>query len=147
MYPSIPPLPDPTAPAKPAPLEAFGRKISVQGLLEQQLQIAADLQSMIKEQRNNLSPRDYRDLATSTSNLIALAHRTDHMLRTTQTYQAFVDVVMEFLRKRSDDLGEDLLEELRESAKELRAEAELDTATGLSADNESWQVTSGKSPA
>jgi hypothetical protein len=126
MYdPSQPLAPPPpagaTAPAK--------RQASIQNLLEAQLEIAGDLQALIRDQKSSLSARDFKDLATSASNLIALAHRTDETLRTVQTYKSFVDVVLEFLRQRSDSLGEDLLAELREVAKGLRAEQAVEDAT------------------
>jgi hypothetical protein len=99
---------------------------SVQSLLETQLTIAADLQELIRSQSSSLSPREYKELATATSNLIGLAHKTDETLKTIQSYRVFVDVVLDFLRQRSDSLGEDLLAELREVAKGLKAEVALD---------------------
>lgn len=125
---------DPSQPLTPASLPGSrtDRQARVQDLLETQLSIAQDLQELIRDQKSSLSPRDMKDLSTTASNLIGLAHRTDHLLKSVQTYQTFTEVVLEFLRQRSDQLGEDLLQELRKVAKGLKAEASVEEAISLS---------------
>ena len=41
-----------------------------------------------------------------------------------QTYRSFVSVVLEFLKSRSDSLGEDLLAELRKTGAEMKTPAD-----------------------
>jgi hypothetical protein len=45
------------------------------------------------------------------------------------TYRTFVEVVLEFIRRRSDTLGEDLSEELQKVAREMRAETAVREAS------------------
>lgn len=115
---------DPTLPRdvteRPAPAEPT----DLQDLLRKQLQIAETMQSIILRDKESLSPRDLKDLAAGASSLIALSHRTEQTLQEISTYRVFLNVVLEFLRRRSDTLGEDLLGELQAVAQELRAQTE-----------------------
>ena len=97
----------------------------LQDLLEKQLKIAAAMQAVILRDQSSLSARDLKDLAAAASSLIALSHRTEQTLKEITTYRTFVNVVLEFLKRRSDDIGNDLLAELREVAQELRAGADV----------------------
>jgi hypothetical protein len=83
------------------------------------------MQSIILRDKESLSPRDLKDLAAGASSLIALSHRTEQTLQEISTYRVFLNVVLEFLRRRSDTLGEDLLGELQAVAQELRAQTEF----------------------
>lgn len=67
-----------------------------------------------------LSPREMKELVSSLSTLLTLAHRTGQAEEEIQTYKAYVSIVNDFLRRRSDGLGEDLASELREVAKGYR---------------------------
>lgn len=115
---------DPTLPRdvteRPAPAEPT----DLQDLLRKQLQIAETMQSIILRDKESLSPRDLKDLAAGASSLIALSHRTEQTLQEISTYRVFLNVVLEFLRRRSDTLGENLLSELQSVAQELRAQTE-----------------------
>ncbi len=102
-----------------------GESTDLRVLLEKQLQIASVMQGVILRDHSALSPRDLKDLAAAASSLIALSHRTEQTLREITTYRTFVNVVLEFLKQRSDTLGQDLLEQLREVAQEMRAEEEF----------------------
>ena len=103
----------------------------LQDLLEKQLKIASAMQQVILRDQSSLSPRDLKDLAAAASSLISLSHRTEQTLREITTYRTFVTTVLEFLRRRSDSVGTDLLAELKAVAKELRAEEELSEAQRL----------------
>ncbi len=97
----------------------------LQDLLEKQLLIASAMQTVILRDQSSLSPRDLKDLAAAASSLIALSHRTEQTLKEITTYRTFVNVVLEFLRRRGDQIGQDLMAELRNVAQELRAEEEF----------------------
>ena len=101
------------------PLDISSSSNDLQGLLETQLQIAGALQQLIIRDQRTLSARDFKDLSSAASSLIALSHRTERTLEEISTYRVFASTVLEFLRKRSDSLGEDLLEELHRVAHEM----------------------------
>lgn len=97
-------------------------EVLLEDILQTQLRIAHDLQQQITSAGvSGLSPRDRKDLAQAASGIIGLAHRTEESLRTIETYKAFFGVVLEFLRDRSDTLGEDLVGELKKTATRLGA--------------------------
>lgn len=101
------------------PLDISSSSNDLQGLLETQLQIAGALQQLIIRDQRTLSARDFKDLSSAASSLIALSHRTERTLEEISTYRVFASTVLEFLRKRSDSLGEDLLDELHRVAHEM----------------------------
>lgn len=112
---------DPTLPMD-APALPFSAPADLQRLLQTQLQIADTLQRLIIRDQASLSPRELKDLAASASSLISLSHRTETTLNEIATYRLFLDAILEFLRRRSDSLGVDLMAELQRVAQELRAE-------------------------
>lgn len=89
-------------------------------LLGRQLTIAGVLQDALLRDKKSLTTRELRDLSSSASTLLSLSHRTDQVLSQLVTYRSFVSVVLEFLKSRSDLLGEDLLAELRKTARDMR---------------------------
>ena len=93
-------------------------------LLGRQLVIAGVLQDALIKDQHSLTTRELKDLASSAATLLSLSHRTDSALATISTYRSFVAVVLEFLKERSDSLGEDLLEELRKTGREMRTPAD-----------------------
>jgi len=95
--------------------------VDVQTLLERQLRIASSLQEAILAEGSNIGPKDLKDLASTASTVIGLSYKTEQLLTEISTLRLFSQVVLEFLRNRSDTLGEDLLAELREVAKGLNA--------------------------
>jgi hypothetical protein len=105
--------------------EPSGEPADLQDLLRTQLQIAEAMQKIILRDQASLSPRDLKDLAAGASSLIALSHRTEQTLKEISTYRTVLGVILEFLRRRNDSLGEDLLGELHTVAAELKATADL----------------------
>lgn len=93
-------------------------------LLGRQLTIAGVLQDALLKDRDKLTTRELRDLSSSSSTLLSLSHRTESALSSLTTYRAFVATVLEFLKSRSDLLGEDLLAELRKTGAEMRTPAD-----------------------
>lgn len=98
------------------------REVSLEQLLDRQLGIADTLQNVLITQQAGMDFKDMQSLASTTSSLIALSHKTDSALRQLSTYRTFVDIVLEFLSERSDTLGEDLLAHLRLKAAEMGQE-------------------------
>jgi hypothetical protein len=97
-------------------------EVLLEDILQRQLKIAHDLQQQIENAgATGLSPRDRKDLAQAASGIIGLAHRTEESLRIIETYKALFGIVLEFLRNRSDSLGEDLVGELKKTAERLGA--------------------------
>jgi hypothetical protein len=95
--------------------------VDVRQLLERQLQIASSLQEAILRDGDSLAPKELQALASTASSVIALSHRTEQLLSEISTLRLFSQTVLEFLRNRSDSLGEDLLAELREVAESMNA--------------------------
>lgn len=125
MDPSKPlPAPGNSSPQDPAP--------TLEGLLSSQLRLAQSLQTRLNNQEaeGTLSPRDYRDFASAATGIISLAHRTEEALKVIKTYSTFFEVVLEFVRSRSDSLGEDLVAKLMETSRELRSEQEASSVIG-----------------
>ena len=96
--------------------------VSYETLLKKQIQIASALQEQICKPGQTLEVKELKDLIAASSSLVTAAHRGGEALKSLETYRVFVSVVIEFLRRRSDTLGEDLVEELKTVAQELRAE-------------------------
>lgn len=95
--------------------------------LQAQLKLAVTIQKKLNNPASGLDPREFKDLVTAASGIVALAHRSDEALRTIETYQKFTAVVLEFLRRRGDEVGEDLVAELRAVAGDLHAGSAFET--------------------
>lgn len=117
--PDAPPQFDPLAPLSTAPSGANqDPTATLEEVLATQLGLAKRLQQRLINEEY-LEPRDYKDLVSTANNILALAHRTEEATRIIGTYKLFVSTVTEFLRNRSDTIGEDLIEELLKTAKNL----------------------------
>ncbi len=103
-------------------LSQSGEVPTVEGLFRTQMRMVSALQAKLASSADSLSSRDFRDLLATTTNILSLAHRTDELQKTIATYKLFAATVMEFLRSRSDQLGEDLVEQLREVSRGLHTE-------------------------
>ena len=112
---------DPTKPIPYAPPPPPSEDADLATLLSKQLSIASVLQDALLRDQNSLTTRELKDLASSASTLLSLSHRTDAALASLTTYRTFVSVVLEFLRERSDTLGEDLMARLRQTAEAMKA--------------------------
>lgn len=115
---------DPTKPLPYAAPAAATDDADLANLMGRQLTIAGILQDALLRDQNSLTTRELRDLSSSASTLLSLSHRTDQALAQLTTYRSFVSVVLEFLKSRSDSLGEDLLAELRKTGAEMRTPAD-----------------------
>lgn len=120
----------PTAPPVP-PDTSFdprqGNDASLGTLLQTQLKVAQSLQQkLLGGNLDALPPRDLKEMVNSVSTLLTLAHRTGQADQEISTYRLYVTIVNDFLRRRSDTLGEDLAAELRRVAAEY-----ADTPTEL----------------
>ena len=111
---------DPTAPFSPPPVALTGMEsddTSLSELLRSQLLLAKRLQEkLLSNDMAALSPREMKELVSSLSTLLTLAHRTGQAEEEIQTYKTYVSIVNDFLKRRSDGLGEDLAAELRKVA-------------------------------
>lgn len=117
--PDAPPPFDPLAPLSASPSGANqDPTATLEEVLATQLGLAKRLQQRLINEEY-LEPRDYKDLVSTANNILALAHRTEEATRVIATYKLFVSTVTEFLRNRSDTIGEDLIEELLKTAKSL----------------------------
>jgi hypothetical protein len=67
-----------------------------------------------------LEPREVKEYLSSITTILTLAHRTEDLVKELKTYQQFRDVVIDWARSRSDGLGEDLVEALRQHAEQFR---------------------------
>ena len=110
------------------------RQLDLGSLLKEQMRLASKLQeklgNMADAEGGIDNARDFQSLLAGTSGVLSLAHRTDELSQTLDTYKLFVDVTLEFVRRRSDQLGTDLLEELKTVAADLRAGSRLDPLLG-----------------
>ena len=95
--------------------------VDVKGLLERQLQIASSLQEAILRDGDSLAPKELQALASTASSVISLSWKTEQLIQEISTLRLFSQTVLEFLRNRSDSLGEDLLAELRDVAESMNA--------------------------
>ena len=120
---------DPTSSFVPASAgaEDANADANLSDLLRSQLLLAKRLQEkLLSDDMAALSPREMKELVSSLSTLLTLAHRTGQAEEEIQTYKTYVSIVNDFLRRRSDGLGADLAAELREVAADYRdAPAEL----------------------
>ena len=117
---------NPTQPLTAARTAALADDPTLEGLLSSQLKLAQTLQERLNRQDGDeLSARDYRDFTSAATNIIALAHRTEEALREIRTLRTFIEVVLEFMKERSDTLGEDLVAQLVETSRSLRSEQDV----------------------
>lgn len=123
------PLRDPLLP-RDANRDHQTQNVSLEKVLSTQLQLAQQIQNRLIGAQESFEPRDFKDLVGTTSNIIGLAHRTEEAMRVISTYKLFVSTVVEFLKTRSDALGEDLVEELLEVARGLKTEAAVSSIVG-----------------
>lgn len=99
--------------------------------LAQLLKSQARLAQILQEKAvNNLDVKELKDIATASSSLVNGVHRTGELHRAIETYRLFHAVVLEFLRQRSDALGEDLLAELKTVAGQMGARARVQSLLG-----------------
>jgi hypothetical protein len=122
--PFVPPVKQPV-PEEANPL--FGHagdddtRIDISQLLKTQLRLTNTLQKQLVEGGiNSLPPREVKELLTAVGSMLTLAHKTDEVLRELETYKLLLEVIFEWVRRRADSTGEDLLTELRGVASELR---------------------------
>ena len=102
---------------------------SLETLLKNQIIIAGELQKVIKKEGAGLSTKELKELVSTSSSIVTAAYKAGESLRALTTYRTFVEVVLEFIRRRSDTLGEDLSEELQKVAREMRAETAVREAS------------------
>lgn len=98
-------------------------EVSLESLLSNQVTIAGELQRIITSSGGQMDTKDLRDLVSTLSALVNSIHKANEPLKALSTYRLFTDVVIEFIRRRSDTLGDDLVAELHQVARELRATA------------------------
>lgn len=120
---------DPTKPLPPehgrdssAPSD---RKVSLDGILEKNLEVADIILKKLGSESTDFTPREFKDLVSAAGSIASLAHRTENLQRQLRTYQLFTETVMDFLRNRSDALGEDLVSELQRVSFSLKAGSEV----------------------
>jgi hypothetical protein len=117
---------NPTQPLTAARTAALADDPTLEGLLSSQLKLAQTLQERLNRQDGDeLSARDYRDFVSSATSIIGLAHRTEEALKEIRTLRTFIEVVLEFMKERSDTLGEDLVAQLIETSRALRSEQDV----------------------
>jgi hypothetical protein len=93
-------------------------------LLKSQARLALTLQRRVEESPS-LEIKELKDIATACSTLVNGVHRAGELHRTIETYRLFHNVVLTFLKTRSDTLGEDLLLELKTVADQMSARSQL----------------------
>lgn len=119
---------DPSYVSPPDPSFTFEADLDVtfEELLKKQILIANALQERICKPGEPLDVRDLKDLVTASSSLVSAVQRGGEALKSLETYRVFINIVVEFLKRRSDSTGEDLMAELRSVAQELRSVGVLD---------------------
>ena len=96
-------------------------RIDIGQLLKTQLTLTNRLQQQLLDGGlNSLPPREVKEILTTVSSMLTLAHRTDEVSRELETYKLIVEVVFAWVKKRADSTGEDLLAELRAVAATMR---------------------------
>ena len=93
-------------------------------LLKSQARLAMTLQQRV-ESMPSMEVKELKDIATACSTLVNGVHRAGELHRTIETYRLFHSVVLAFLKRRSDSLGEDLLAELKTVADQMSARSTL----------------------
>ena len=106
--------------------EESEKPVRFETLLKTQLTIAGALQRKLCDPNLRVEVSELRGLVSASNQLVASLQRGGEALRALETYRAMLTVVLEFLKRRTDTLGEDLLAELREVARELRQEGQMD---------------------
>lgn len=100
--------------------------VTLDELFRTQLKLVASVQGRLFTSADSMTSRDFRDLVSVSSNVLALAHRTESLQKTIATLELFSATVLEFLKSRSDTVGEDLVARLKEVARGLNAEKAVD---------------------
>lgn len=98
--------------------------------LQTQLKLARTIQNRLNDPSEALDPREFKELVNAASSIVSLAHRSDQALREIETYKKFAATVLEFLRRRGDQIGEDLVSELHGVARDLHVEGEVRKVAG-----------------
>lgn len=96
-------------------------EMSFEELLKKQIYIAGSIQERICDPNQHYEIKEIKDLVMTSSSLLTLAQRSGEALSSLETYRVFLSIVVEFLKRRRDTTGEDLLSELKEISHELRA--------------------------
>ena len=97
------------------------KDVDLRGLYRKQLELTEKMQdALLNDGMMAMSPREVKETITSITSVLTLGHRTEEILKELDTYKLFKDVVMEWARRRSDDLAVDLVAEIRKVADELR---------------------------
>jgi hypothetical protein len=95
--------------------------VTLSTLLQSQLRLVKKLQDQLNRGGvESLEPREVKEYLSSITTILTLAHRTEDLVKELKTYQQFRDVVIDWARSRSDGLGEDLVEALRQHAEQFR---------------------------
>jgi hypothetical protein len=94
-------------------------------LFRNQIQVVHAMQQKLQDETKDLSSRDYRDIVAAVTSALSLAHRSDELQRTIETYRLFATTVMEFLKTRPE-IGEDLVKELKEVSRTIKADRAVD---------------------
>ena len=97
--------------------------------LQTQLKLARTIQNRLNDPSEALDPREFKELVNAASSIVSLAHRSDQALREIETYKKFAATVLEFLRRRGDQIGEDLVSELHGVAEDLHVAPEFRSVT------------------
>lgn len=124
---------DPTKPIPYVPIPARAsdeEDATLAEALQTQLRLARTIQKRLSDPSEGLDPRDFKELVNAASSIVALAHRSDQALREIETYKKFAATVLEFLRRRGDQIGEDLVSELTAVARDLHVEGEVRKVSG-----------------
>lgn len=94
--------------------------VDMRGMLKTQLMLTAQIQRKLRVGIDALPPREVKELISSISSILTLAHRTEEILKELDTYKLFMDATIKWLKTRSDGLGEDLVAELRTVASNMK---------------------------
>lgn len=101
--------------------------LSIEDLLIRQKALAETLMEYVSSHSGSLTVDDIRALTTTINQTLSAVHKTGGLLSELTTYRSFLDTVLEFLQRRQDSIGTDLLRELRQVAESMRTEQVVDT--------------------
>lgn len=100
-------------------------KATISDLFKNQIKVVSALQRKLTQDEGQLSTRDYRDIVAAVTGALSLAHRSDELQKTIETYRLFASTVMEFLKTRPE-IGEELVEELKAVSRTIKADRAVD---------------------
>lgn len=103
---------------------------SIDDLYNNQLSIAAEVQRLIINSKGTLASDELKELVALSVQLVNAINRTEETVKALNTYKAFFGVIIEFLRRRTDAVGDDLVAELKAVATEMRQEAAFAAIVG-----------------